>query len=163
MKKIYLLAVLIGTLQNLTAQHNLSLGFGFPATQTLRNNLLRLKGSVIGPFNLSYQYETGSLSLGTGITYVNTETYTENSSIGFTYLSLLGKANYLFIAREKLKLYSGISIGAAYRYNEFCADVFPALHLQLFGVRYQFAKLGAVAELGYGVNGILNVGVNYEF
>lgn len=164
MKKIYLILIFEAMIQFAPAQHSISVGVGFPATQTLIGNLLGLNTSTLGPFTVAYHYETPlPLSFGADLTYAQSTTYLEKSSISLNYISLMGNANYLFVAREKLKLYTGISIGAAYKYNNYCTNFFPALHLRLFGFRYLFSNIGIQAELGYGVNGILNVGGVYEF
>lgn len=164
MKRFLLLLIALIMSQLGRAQNSISLGWGFPATQTLMEHLLGVKTSVKGPFTFAYRYETPiNFSFGANLAYVEVTSISETVTSKFNYASLMGSADYLFIAREKLKLYSGISAGAAYRYNGICADFLPALHLRFLGIRYQFSNLGVQAELGFGTNGILNVGVAYEF
>ncbi len=186
MKKIYLLLVVLFSALAVNAQTvkegdillNAGLGLGtydtdnlsFPALAVsadymLKDNLFDNKsslsvGAYTGFYRQSWDY-TSTISVGTPpVPQVVTSSYSANSFI----IGARSSVHYRFV--DKLDTYAGLML--AYRNTSVSANGSSAstgkmrlgIHI---GARYFFTdKIGAFAELGYGISP-LELGVSFKF
>lgn len=146
----------------------------------------------VGPYILGYQYHlTDKLMIGLGYSYQSASTgkqtiVTATDAVSFkTNLNVstfFSQVNYSWYNNENqaMVLYSGAALGTytinadleLISGNKDLAVVYKGLadgmsyHVTLLGYKGGFtksSKLGAFAELGYGMNGIFNAGLQYTF
>lgn len=85
-----------------------------------------------------------------------------------THLAILGTAQYSYISKPMVELYSAASLGPAMRFrkilrndfggNEDAQKVSVAYHVSAVGIKIG-KRIGGFAELGYGYKGVLCGGV----
>jgi len=148
--------------------------------------------NTFGPYIIGYQYHiTDKLMLGLVYTYQSAATGKQTIQSGTDEVSyktnvnvstFLSQLNYSWLTSEKQQciLYSGIALGTysvnaeldVLSGNKDLAKPYADLkdgigyHITAIGFKGRFkkdSKLGSFAELGYGVNGIFNVGLQYTF
>jgi hypothetical protein len=146
----------------------------------------------VGPYILGYQYHlTDKLMIGLAYTYQSASTgkqtvttATDNVSFrtNLNVSTFLSQINYSWYNNENqaLILYSGAALGTfsidselelvsgnkdlAVLYNGLANGM--SYHINAIGYKGRFtksSKLGAFAELGFGMNGIFNAGLQYTF
>lgn len=146
----------------------------------------------VGPYILGYQYHlTDKLMIGLAYTYQSASTgkqtvttATDNVSFrtNLNVSTFLSQINYSWYNNENqaLILYSGAALGTfsidselelvsgnkdlAVLYNGLANGM--SYHITAIGYKGRFtksSKLGAFAELGFGMNGIFNAGLQYTF
>ncbi len=76
-------------------------------------------------------------------------------------------AEYHFLNKKIVQLYSGLSLGCTFQnnYSDFYKsenDLDFNFHLNAIGVRVG-KKIAGTAELGFGYKGLINLGVSYQF
>jgi hypothetical protein len=127
---------------------------------------------------LAYSYQSASTGKQTIVTATDAVSYKTNLNISM----FMTQLNYAWYQNEKqaMVLYSGVSAGTfsvegeleiisgnkdlAVKYNSLSNGV--SYHLTAIGYKGRFtksSKLGAYAELGFGMNGLFNAGLNYTF
>lgn len=138
------------------------------AGQINRDTKLKYGPAIIG---LNY-YATHRLSVGALYSRTssrsdikidnNTQQYSKNS-----YNVVMARSDYRWI-NHTIQLYSGIAAGAAFskaepNENSYKTEkeTYFAYQVNAIGIRAG-RKLGAFAELGFGYNGILNLGVSLK-
>jgi hypothetical protein len=146
----------------------------------------------VGPYILGYQYHlTDKLMIGLAYTYQSASTgkqtvttATDNVSFrtNLNVSTFLSQINYSWYNNENQAfiLYSGAALGTfsidselelvsgnkdlAVLYNGLANGM--SYHINAIGYKGRFtksSKLGAFAELGFGMNGIFNAGLQYTF
>ena len=152
--------------------------------------LPEFSGKSVGPFQLGAQYQIGEkFSLGLQYSYCKASTamYEETDNLGnsFSYKfdvslnTIFVNGDYYWFDINRIALYSGLGFGyaqvkAAVSFSDNAshsgdfsysglASTF-GWQLRLIGVKANIVKgLGAYADLGFGWNGILEVGLKYTF
>lgn len=118
-------------------------------------------GGIIGYASSTYHYDDYSFS-GSSLT-------SKKSTLDYTYLLIGARGNYHFETSERFDPYGGVTLG----YNNISVsdkgsygiDIASSgiLYGAQIGANYYFSdKLGAWAEVGYGV-GYLNLGLTLKF
>jgi len=163
---------------------SIMVGYGLP------NLVSNFDGATgYGPFEIGYQYHlSNKVSIGLIYTYAHATGPTINYADGLgnsfsydydvSYSTFLVRGDYFWVNKNKTAIYSGLGLGyvsvsssvvmvsgtntsasiAAFSATESGL----AYHLTALGIKYKaFGHLGVFAELGYGYNGALNLGLQY--
>lgn len=158
-----------GSIQQLTNVTSVTF-LGNSEEQTTRN--------TIGPIIFGYKRNFGlNLSFGIEYSYTCFESYYLYNNVinskSFRYFHLLMlNSNYIYITNKWVQMYSGINFGFIYCNNNLTYSIFKnppfasgtvfAYQVNVFSLRAG-NKYGGFFELGYGCNGIVNIGVSYKF
>ncbi len=143
-------------------------------------------GSSIGPLVLSYQYGIkDKISIGGQIGYCSatspslTGVDANFKATSYTYsmslINIMAVGNYHYLESDRADLYSGLGVG--YGIITTSTDGNPGVgptaiptiagttyQLNLLGFRYMFSdNIGAYTELGFGLNGLAQVGLSAKF
>ncbi len=107
-------------------------------------------------------------------------TLTSEYAYDVTYTTFLARFDYFWKNSKKSAIYSGLAVGYVDVSSNMAiltdggnttsivafsaASSSVAFHLTAIGIKYKaFGNLGGFAELGYGCNGIVNLGLQYSF
>ena len=164
-------------------------GYGLPNIPAMLVTALGAGGgSSFGPFVASYQYGViDKLAIGGQIGYASgtssDQTWTEfngssivtqHYSLTLSIVTVMAKADYHYLSSDKADLYSGLMVGYGIASVSTSGTKDPSgatisaggtsYAITAIGFRYIFTdNIGAYADLGYGVNGIITVGVSAKF
>ena len=162
-------------------------GYGAPNIPALVVTILGAGGgSSFGPFVASYQYGViDKLAIGGQIGYASGSssdlTWTDNTtstiqhfSYTLSLITVMAKADYHYLSSDKADLYSGLMVGfgianlsTSGTKDPLGANISaggPTYAVTAIGFRYLFTdNLGAYADLGYGMNGIITLGLSAKF
>lgn len=129
--------------------------------------------STAGPIRIGLKHHEGKhLMLGGEFNYTNVETLDKYSSgatvfTNFQHYTLMGSANYKYIDKPGLTLYTGGGLGVCFakatnhENNRKMNDLYLAFQADFLGVRVG-KTVGFFAEVGYGFNGFLSGGLFYR-
>ena len=164
------------------------LGYGFNnSTTKIVTDFGDGGGKSFGPIQIGYQYHL-SKRIAIGLMFTTTSATTAQQFVtdfvtqaNYTYSAnfstFLSKFDFFWSNKNNLAMYSGLALGtqtARFSTNVTSGDpslVEPftesvgaiASHITLFGVKSRFRSIGTYAEIGIGVNGLLNAGITYNF
>ena len=179
--------------KNASLKNEFSLSYGFASSQEFIDILTELIHSIFtftdgevkrsgfgGPIIFGYKRIFDNI-IGVGISGLyssyNTEfiKHSDNSILYSTtnkYYAVILKSDIYYVTNEWVQMYSGFSIGAISENStlkvvndpqiHYTSQVAPAFQLNLYSLRVG-KKFGGYFELGYGCNGILNLGGTYKF
>jgi len=129
-------------------------------------------GAFIAGYN---RYLSHKFSLGGEISYQYLEMNGQYSSgepihNRYSFLNLMARCDYHYLNKEMVQLYSGFALGPAFIMGKWKDDAGVEDNFAPF-VSYQFNFIGlrvgkewaGFAEVGFGRNGLLNVGLSGKF
>ncbi len=146
-------------------------------------------GQYVGPFHLGIQNQVlSNWNVGLQFSYSNANSawmdFTDNNSNVYSYkydislITILVNADYTWLNRNHVVLYSGAGFGygaisgkASFSDNVNHSDEVAfsgqastvAYHVRLFGAKVNIVKtLGIYGDVGFGWNGIAEVGIKYS-
>jgi len=159
------------------------LGLGFPNFPGLIYSLYGPGGgSSVGPFVATFKYGVmDKLAIGGTVNYSSASTgnFTNfnggNYSYKFTLITAMANGSYHYSNSDKVDFYSGLSLGWAIA--SLTTEGTPDLgesgpasvggftyHVTPIGFRYLFTEnIGAYTELGWGLNGLAQIGLSAKF
>ncbi len=159
------------------------LGLGFPNFPGVIYSLFGAGGgSSVGPFVATFKYAVkDKLAIGGTVNYSSASTgnFTNlnggNYSYKFTLITAMANGSYHYSNSDKADFYSGFSLG--YGFASFTTEGTPDLgesgpasvggvawQITPIGFRYLFTEnIGAYTELGYGLNGLAQIGLSAKF
>ncbi|HEX8039268.1 MAG TPA: hypothetical protein VF490_08950, partial [Chryseosolibacter sp.] len=131
--------------------------------------------STTGPFIAGYGfYLSKRLTLGPELNFTQLR-IKENYSTGervrdnFVFVNLSARLDFRYVNRESVQMYSGICLGPSYIFDQSTdsstkdqSGFFVSYQLNFFGIRFGREWAG-YAELGFGRNGLLSVGMSRHF
>ncbi|QIL41884.1 hypothetical protein G7074_23020 [Pedobacter sp. HDW13] len=189
MKRILLLVLLIGFTNLVRAQKFEIYGaYGLGSAQEIIDGLSDMGTSLITGGNASSTTSHGfgpiivganyylTARLTAGVLYSNTSsksTVSAGSTAGSdyknTYNVFMARTDYRYV-NKTIQLYSGISLGASIAKTKpengnstnTASSTDFAYQVNALGIRAG-KNIGAFAELGFGYNGIINVGISAKF
>ena len=159
------------------------LGLGFPNFPGLIYSTYgNGGGSSVGPFCATFKYGIqDKIAVGGTLNYSSASTADLSNGNGGTYaykfslITVMGSGSYHFLSSDKADLYSGLSMGWAIASltTEGTTGAFSSApeavggftyHLTPIGFRYMFTdNIGAYTELGWGLNGLAQIGLSAKF
>lgn len=87
----------------------------------------------------------------------------------FFIANLSCRMDYYYVNKAQLQLYSGVALGGAYIFDQTAdssshddSGPFIAYQLNFFGIRYG-KSWAFYAEMGFGRNGLMNLGISKRF
>lgn len=188
MKKIFLTAAL-GSLSIINAQKfEVTAGYGTGSLFGLSDSMIKGATSAVavalggkepelpssnGVFTLSANLYNADMKWRYGVEF-NLESFNETKTFynKQTYFSFLPKVDYFWSdSDKKLRLYSGISVGALFRNAEQVDgkgatikdnETFFAFNIMPIGIRYG-GDFGVFLEPNIGTRGFVQAGVSYAF
>lgn len=179
------LLVLFGTLrvQAQTPRSEVQVGYGLGSATLLIEGIADVLASALvpgsirsvnrtgtGPFIVGYnRYVSERFSVGVQGSYINSNaTYTTTSGEfkgSNRYLTALLRGDYRWLNRG-VQMYSGLGLGGSYLTSDVGGksdnSLGFAFQVNALGVRVG-KRVGAFAEVGFGFNGIVTVGVSAKF
>ncbi|WP_430613436.1 outer membrane beta-barrel protein [Flavobacterium sp. JP2137] len=94
----------------------------------------------------------------------------EKSELKTSVITVMAEAKYNYINKEKMRLYSGVGIGAAFLNAKLTSGTLNESNsstefaFQIDGIGFSYGdKFAVFANAGYGYKGIATVGVSYNF
>lgn len=189
MKKIFLVTLLMSCFTLVRAQKIEVYGaYGLGSAQEIVDGLSDIATSLgtaglvgsntdhrYGPIMLGVNYYL-TPRLSAGVLYSNTSSRSvisgENTADSYyknAYNVFMARTDYRYV-NKIVQLYSGISVGASFAKTKpdnvsntkTASTTDIAYQINALGIRAG-KKIGAFAELGFGYNGILNLGVSAKF
>lgn len=171
MKKILMILTLVAISEMALAQHeagdmNLNVGIGL-------GNTLVAGSQSIPPIGASFEYGIkDEISVGGFLGYTSSDfTYPGGDwKYSYTIIGLRGSYHYDFLGNEKIDTYGGAMLGYYLLNVDYGnsgvttgGDAGSVAYTVYVGGRYAFSdKIGAYAELGYGI-AFLQLGANIKF
>ena len=118
---------------------------------------------LIGVFGINYTKSENNYFYGGNSSFYEEKIY-YNGNIGEKdiYLSLMFNFGYNYINQLDFKLYSRVYGGATFLFVQGYDCFYPAYHITILGLKYG-EKWCMNVELGIGILGVLNIGLNYKF
>ena len=135
-----------------------SVGYGYASAVAV----LSLEERMSSPHEHSFLHEAGGVSYEV---FSNTRTH-----MGSRSYFLMPTAKYTWYGHNRFRLYSEVGLGARYyRLDAACnTQSFPDIHERRVKLSYQFSAVGIevggervrfFTELGYGMQGVFNLGI----
>lgn len=169
MKKILMILTLVAISEIATAQHsagdmNLNIGLGLGSTFATGD-------TSIPPIGASFEYGIkDEISIGGYLGYSASEQKVVGFTAKYSYtiIGVRGSYHYDFLGNEKLDTYGGLMLGYNIAGVDWdgpgnAASAGGVSYSLYVGGRYAFTeKIGAFAELGYGI-AYLQLGANIKF
>lgn len=134
--------------------------------------------SVTGPLGISYTRRIENFEIAGSFWFSRHSINFSGYPYGTPSIRTLGfliDANYIYFNRNKINLYSGLSIGAGHiklsnivddaiirKLEKYTSTMYFASHFNLFGIRYG-KDFGVSLETGFGHKGLIHFGVDYMF
>ncbi|MGL5015938.1 MAG: outer membrane beta-barrel protein [Bacteroidales bacterium] len=172
MKKIILFLAVLFTASMASAQkHELSIGYGYPTSSQLNHtlanafSLLGIDESFSGSFNLEYMYKLNpKMAVGMIVGYEQASDDAFDYSEKF--INIMPAFRMTWVEKKIFRFYSkvalGITIDNAEVGNQDDSDVEFAYQIAPLGFEVGRCFAG-FAELGYGCQGIAQIGLRYKF
>jgi len=158
----------------------IGVGFAEGLASVLSFGTLQTNDHVAGPIivgykrNIDMNFTVGLMASYTGI---ESEWKKTNSNLLLStnhedFYTLMTRFDIVYVTNKWVQMYSGLSVGCTnwksdisytdttkgHQFNEFHI----AAHVNVFGLRVE-NKIGGFFELGFGYNGIINLGITYKF
>ncbi|MGL4853538.1 MAG: outer membrane beta-barrel protein [Phocaeicola sp.] len=179
MRKFFLLSAILFMAITATAQkHEISISYGIPTSMDVENSLangfigvsgLDLDESFSGSFNLEYMYRLNEkIAVGAIVSYEHASI----KSVDFKedFISVLPAFKMNWVNKELFRFYSKVAAGvtidkASIEVNsQKESDTDLKFGYQVSPIGLEVGKeLNGFLELGYGVQGIANIGVRFKF
>lgn len=140
-----------------------------------------------GSYGIGYRYMHNRFGLGADISYIGLRNDVKLASgnptdfrVNKNYFIVLPSADFTYIKSGIFKLYGGVGLGAMvglknqkslttdgadYLKNTKLdkTDAFLAYQINPLGIRLGNDRIGAFLEAGYGIKGVVNVGLSLKF
>lgn len=148
-------------------RHEIAIGTGNSITPMLISSLLRsdcdcgdfhARRSLRIPLSVHYLYRTSEKWAFGGTFHYEPVERKE------FYFSLMPQAKWRWFNRKYMSMYSRVAVGVMYRNALVNSDRFyPAFQLSPFGIDAGTEHLHAYADIGAGMQNIVQLGIKYEF
>jgi hypothetical protein len=168
------------------SKNEISFGIGFESWRDIRESFQEpftsifsfgfIKNETVSnteTFTLNYKnYLTANTTIGATLNYQKFKNQLlfldePTSIIETRYYTLMGRGDYYYLRSEIIKLYSGVAVGAMLGHEsgesiDSKNELYFAFQANFFGLRVG-KNLAGFFELGFGFNGIINMGLAYSF
>lgn len=172
------------TLEN--SKHEIHFGYGFLSDieiiavfaesysrtiGTFGGDIISTELSATGPVIIGFNFRNSKkLTIGPEINLMQLgirDRYSSGITVHGSYFvtNVSGRVDFRYVKRENLQMYSGILLGISYIFDQSSDELdddstlFPSYQLNFFGIRFGKSWAG-YAEVGFGRNGLLNIGVS---
>ena len=127
--------------------------------------------STTGPVIIGFNFRNSKkLTIGPEINLMQLkirDRYSSGITVHGSYFvtNVSSRIDFRYVKRENLQMYSGIMLGISYIFDQSSDELddnstlFPSYQLNFFGIRFG-KSWGGYAEIGFGRNGLLNIGVS---